>query len=158
MIIYNDIEYKQNLFIDLYLPKSDNFDVFIYFHGGGLTNGSRKDAEAFAKTLSKNNIATASVEYRLYPYAKFPDFIKDCAYSIRWLKDNIKNYSLSSLLDTGRMSDQLEILHKLSGVEVLVMVTLAFVIVRDTLCSSSASALNKSQLITSFESKTALLS
>lgn len=36
------------------------------------------------------------------------------------IKDNIKNYSLSSLLDTGRMSDQLEILHKLSGVEVLV--------------------------------------
>lgn len=36
------------------------------------------------------------------------------------LKDNIKNYSLSSLLDTDRMSDQLEILHKLSGVEVLV--------------------------------------
>lgn len=36
------------------------------------------------------------------------------------LKDNIKNYSLSSLLDTDRMSEQLEILHKLSGVEVLV--------------------------------------
>ena len=36
------------------------------------------------------------------------------------LKDNIKNYSLSSILDTNRMSDQLEILHKLSGVEVLV--------------------------------------
>ena len=33
------------------------------------------------------------------------------------LKDNIKNYSLSSLIDTGRMRDQLEILHKLSGVE-----------------------------------------
>ena len=36
------------------------------------------------------------------------------------VKDNIKNYSLSSLLDTDRMSDQLELLHKLAGVEVLV--------------------------------------
>jgi len=36
------------------------------------------------------------------------------------VKDNIKNYSLSSLLDTDRMSEQLEILHKLSGVEILV--------------------------------------
>ncbi len=36
------------------------------------------------------------------------------------LKDNIKNYSLPSLLDTNRMSEQLEILHKLSGVEILV--------------------------------------
>ena len=36
------------------------------------------------------------------------------------LKDNIKNYSLSSLLDTNRMSDQFELLHTLSGVEILV--------------------------------------
>ncbi len=36
------------------------------------------------------------------------------------LKDNIKNYSLSSLIDTNRMSEQLELLHRLSGVEALV--------------------------------------
>ena len=36
------------------------------------------------------------------------------------IKDNIKNYGLSSLVDMGRMSEQLEILHKLSGVEILV--------------------------------------
>lgn len=36
------------------------------------------------------------------------------------IKDNIKNYGLSSLVDTDRMSEQLEILHKLSGVEILV--------------------------------------
>ena len=36
------------------------------------------------------------------------------------IKDNIKNYGLTSLVDTNRMSDQLEILHKLSGVEILI--------------------------------------
>lgn len=36
------------------------------------------------------------------------------------LKDNIKNYSLPSLVDINRMSDQFELLHKLSGVEILV--------------------------------------
>lgn len=36
------------------------------------------------------------------------------------IKDNIKNYGFSSLVDINRMSDQLEILHKLSGVEILV--------------------------------------
>lgn len=36
------------------------------------------------------------------------------------LKDNIKDYSLSSLLDTVRMGEQLELLHRLSGVEILV--------------------------------------
>jgi len=36
------------------------------------------------------------------------------------LKDNIKNYSITSLMDTERMSEQLDLIHKMSGVEVLV--------------------------------------
>lgn len=36
------------------------------------------------------------------------------------IKDNIKNYGIVSLIDTKRMSDQLEILHKLCGIEILV--------------------------------------
>ena len=89
---YLDIEYKENLFIDLHLPESESFDLFVYFHGGGLTHGSRKGFEVFAKTLAKKNIATASVEYRMYPDAKFPDYIVDAADSIRWLKDNISKW------------------------------------------------------------------
>lgn len=36
------------------------------------------------------------------------------------LKDNIKNYGMSSLVDINRISDQIEMLHKLTDVEVLV--------------------------------------
>ena len=36
------------------------------------------------------------------------------------IKDNIKNYGLNSLLDVNRMNHQIEMLHKLTGVEVLV--------------------------------------
>ena len=104
MITHQDIEYKQNLFLDLYLPESVEFDLFVYFHGGGLEGGSRKGVEVFSKTLAKNNIATASVEYRMYPNAKFPDFIKDCAYSIRWLKDNIKDYGQCNRIFVGGSS------------------------------------------------------
>lgn len=87
-----DLEYKENLWIDLYLPEGDTFDLFVYFHGGGLTKGSRRSAKAFAETLAKRNVATASVEYRMYPDAKFPDFIEDCAESVRWLKDHIAEW------------------------------------------------------------------
>lgn len=104
MITYNDLEYKENLFIDLHLPENGEFDLFVYFHGGGLVNGSRKGVEVFAKTLAKNNIATASVEYRMYPEVKFPDFIKDCACSIRWLRDNIKNYGKCNRIFVGGSS------------------------------------------------------
>lgn len=99
-----DIQYKENLYIDLHLPKTDSFDLFVYFHGGGLVSGSRKGMEVFARTLSKNNVATASVEYRLYPSAKFPDFIEDCAYAIRWLKDNIAKWGKCKRIFVGGSS------------------------------------------------------
>ena len=70
-----DIEYKENLLLDLHLPETDTFDLFVYFHGGGIEYGDRKGVEVFAKTLAKRNIATASAEYRMYPSAKFPEFI-----------------------------------------------------------------------------------
>ena len=92
MISKNDIQYKQNLYLDLHLPESEEFDLLVYFHGGGLENGSKKVVEAFANTLIKREIAIASVDYSLYPNAKFPDFIKDCACAIKWVKDNINNY------------------------------------------------------------------
>ena len=104
MVVYKDIQYKENLCLDLYIPKSDSFDLFVYFHGGGLEHGSRICAEPFAKTLAKNNIATASVDYRMYPNAKFPDFIEDSACSIRWLKDNIKNYGKCNRIFVGGSS------------------------------------------------------
>lgn len=92
MIEKLDISYKGDLMLDLYLPNSDTFDLFIYIHGGGLEALTRKNVEVFTKTLAKKNIATASIDYRMYPNAKFPDFIEDCAYAVRWLKDNNSKY------------------------------------------------------------------
>ena len=92
MLSKYDLQYKENLFIDLHLPETGTFDLFVYFHGGGLCGGNRKGVEIFANTLAKRNIATASVEYRMYPEAKFPDFIEDAATAIRWLKDNISTF------------------------------------------------------------------
>lgn len=104
MVTHADLEYKENLFIDLHLPESEQFDLFVYFHGGGLEHGSRKDMEVFAKTLANNNIATASVEYRMYPNAKFPDFIVDCADAVRWIKDNISKYGKCNKILVGGSS------------------------------------------------------
>ena len=87
-----DLIYKEGLFLDLHLPESNKFDLFVYFHGGGLVEGDRKNVEVFASTLAKAGIATASIEYRMYPDASFPDFIEDCAESLAWLKKNISRY------------------------------------------------------------------
>ena len=36
MIKIRDLEYYNNLKLDIYLPDSDTFDLLIYFHGGGF--------------------------------------------------------------------------------------------------------------------------
>ena len=92
MISKLDIEYKDGLYLDLYLPDVDRFDLFVYFHGGGLATGDRRGVDVFAKTLAKRGIATASVEYRMYPSARFPDFIVDAAESVAFVKNNLSEY------------------------------------------------------------------
>lgn len=99
-----DIPYKESLCLDLHLPESDEFDLFVYYHGGGLCKGGKGKVEVFAETLAKRNIATASVEYRMYPDAKFPDFIVDCADAVRWLKDNISQYGKCGKIYVGGSS------------------------------------------------------
>ena len=95
MIKHIDIEYKAGICLDLYLPDPGNepCDLFVYAHGGGLEHGSRHGIGVFAETLAKHNVATASIDYRMYPNAKFPEYIEDAAEAVRWLKDNIATYA-----------------------------------------------------------------
>ncbi len=104
MISNFDLEYKEGLRLDLHLPECEEFDVFVYFHGGGLEAGSRKGYEVFASTLAKHGIATASVEYRMYPDAKFPDFIEDAADAVAWIKNNISEYGKCNRIYVGGSS------------------------------------------------------
>ena len=92
MKLIKDVFYAKDLALDIYLPDSDSFKAFIYIHGGGLEAGSKDDAKYFAPFLAERGIATFSVDYRMYPTARYPDFIEDCAKSVLWVKSNIENY------------------------------------------------------------------
>lgn len=94
---YSDIAYAvregEELFLDLYTPESDDFDVFIYFHGGGLAGGSKRCGEhSFIPYLAEHGIATASVEYRMYPDHAYPDFLVDAADAVKYVSENISRY------------------------------------------------------------------
>ena len=99
-----DIEYKKGLLLDLHLPESDSFDIFVYIHGGGLYAGDRKGVDIFAEYLAERGIATASIEYRMYPDAKFPDYIEDCADAVKWIKDNISKWGKCNRIFVGGSS------------------------------------------------------
>lgn len=104
MITHYDLSYSDNLHLDLFLPETESFDLFIYFHGGGLTSCSHKGYDKHAIYFVDKNIAFASVEYRLYPNAKFPDFIEDAAKSVKWLKNNISAYGKCNKILVGGSS------------------------------------------------------
>ena len=76
---------EKDLKLDLYLPEREKPDLFIYMHGGGIESGSRGDFGAAAEKLLESGIASASLDYRMYPTAVFPEFIEDCAEAIDYL-------------------------------------------------------------------------
>ncbi len=76
--------------IDLYMPAGDASDapVLVFFHGGGWTEGTRKDLTATAESLTVAGMIVAVPDYRLYPRAVFPEFVEDCAAAVahvRWM-------------------------------------------------------------------------
>ncbi len=80
--------------LDIYLPDCDSFPVFIYFHGGGIEYGRKDDKReiVFYKNLQKKGIAVITANYRMYPEASYPDFIKDAAGVVAWAKKNMESY------------------------------------------------------------------
>jgi acetyl esterase/lipase len=77
--------------LDVYLPDCESFPVVIYFHYGGFTGGDKKGYK-FIPYLVERGIAVISANYRLYPEASFPDFIRDGAMVVNWAKKHMPEY------------------------------------------------------------------
>ena len=77
--------------LDLCLPDTEDADVFIYFHGGGLVNGSKEHCTSFDRFVAAGK-AVIYANYRKYPDAAFPDFIEDAAAVVAWAKEHMHEY------------------------------------------------------------------
>jgi len=72
--------------LELCEPKeTDHPPLLIWFHGGGLEAGSQQIGPELENLAAEHGIAVASVGYRMYPEARFPEFIEDCARAIAFL-------------------------------------------------------------------------
>lgn len=78
--------------LDIYLPDCYEFSVVIYFHGGGLTGGDKSDQKRFFHYLVSHGLAVVSANYRMYPQAKYPDFVADAADAVGWVFKKIHEY------------------------------------------------------------------
>ena len=94
MIQTLDIKYAEpkECLLDVYLPNnSSSAPVYVYFHGGGIEGGSRNIGKKIPEYFTNNGIIFVSVEYRMYPEAKFPEYIIDCANAVKFIINKFKN-------------------------------------------------------------------
>lgn len=74
--------------LDVYYPEKDGFATLIWFHGGGLEGGNKELLEGFRR----QGFAVVSVNYRLFPRCKCPDYIDDAAMAVAWTFEHIADY------------------------------------------------------------------
>jgi hypothetical protein len=92
MTIKKDVCYgkQEEQKLDVYLPEKKDFTTVIYIHGGGIESGDKTfESHIIIPPMIKEGYAVVSVNYRMYPKAKFPEFIIDAALAVKWVKDNI---------------------------------------------------------------------
>lgn len=107
MRIIRDIAYagtaaRQKL--DLYLPQQECFDAFVYLHGGGLESGGKDEPMESLDALVEAGVAVVRANYRLYPDARYPEFIEDAAAAAAWAKAQLGGYGMCENLFLGGSS------------------------------------------------------
>ena len=81
--------------VDVYLPDEGDgpFPLIIYVHGGGWSMGNKREgALPCIIDAIKYGYAVISVDYRLAPGVKFPEFLFDVKTAVRWARANAKQY------------------------------------------------------------------
>lgn len=96
--IVNDIQYKtsqdeyvnKRCKLDIYYDKKQkDCPVVIWFHGGGLTSGSKQ----VPSQLKNQGYTVVAVNYRLLPNVTIDQCLDDCAASVAWVFQNITKYN-----------------------------------------------------------------
>jgi acetyl esterase/lipase len=79
--------------LDVHHPVGTNgFATVVWFHGGGLTGGTRSVPEG----LQGRGFAVVAAGYRLSPQAKAPAYLEDAAAAVAWTFRNIAAYGGST--------------------------------------------------------------
>lgn len=96
--IVNDIQYKtsqdeyvnKRCKLDIYYDKKQkDCPVVIWFHGGGLTSGSKQ----VPSQLKNQGYTVVAVNYRLLPNVTIDQCLDDCAAAVAWVFQNITIYN-----------------------------------------------------------------
>jgi len=80
--------------LDIYLPKnSKGAPLLIYFHGGGLEAGDKKDDRGMYLEVAEQGIIVVSANYRMYPDFGFPVYLEDASAAVACALECVKNHT-----------------------------------------------------------------
>jgi acetyl esterase/lipase len=66
--------------------------VVVFFYGGSWQSGHKEIYLFVAAALARRGYVTVVPDYRVYPEARYPDFLEDGARAVRWAKDNAARF------------------------------------------------------------------
>lgn len=86
--------------LDLYVPDTESFPAVLYIHGGGFVSGKRNSPNIndFALEYVENGYGFLTIDYSLYPGAKYPDYLYDCADAVKYALDHLTEYGWNGKL------------------------------------------------------------
>lgn len=80
---------KERCKLDIYYPTvHKNVPVVLWFHGGGLTGGSKD----IPRELKQKHLIIIAANYRLSPKATNPSYIEDAAAAAAWVFEHVAAY------------------------------------------------------------------
>ena len=90
-ITYGDGAWRK---LDVYVPKGlkGPAPVVLFIFGGGWEFGTKKIYRFLAEAFTSAGIVTAVADYRLYPEARYPDFLEDNALAFRFLHERAAEF------------------------------------------------------------------
>lgn len=81
--------------MDVYFPGSGGpWPALVYVHGGAWMRGDKSEAAMFARDMTEQGYLVVSLNYRLYPAARYPAMIEDVKCAIRALRAQATEYNI----------------------------------------------------------------
>jgi acetyl esterase/lipase len=80
--------------LDIYAPRAPaaHAPVVVFIYGGGWDTGEKSQYAFVGAALASHGYVAVVPNYRIYPAAHYPDFLRDCAAAVRWARDHAAAY------------------------------------------------------------------
>ena len=79
--------------LDVYQPRTPGpHPVVVFFYGGSWRGGDRGDYLFVGEALAAMGVVAILPDYRVYPDARYPDFVEDAAAAVRWVVAHAGDY------------------------------------------------------------------